>query len=99
MTSEILNNIKMAKVRIDNAPPNGSKAKLVDALKNIMVNGYDDIVEALEFYEVLDKENKDLKEQIENLQSELADADEEYNALKKKLNAPGDQTGALGDES
>lgn len=98
MTTETLSAIKMAKLRIDNASPNVSKSKLVDALKNIMVNGYDDIVEALEFYEVLDKENKDLKEQIENLQSELDEADKEYNELKKQINGSGGQTGALSDE-
>lgn len=99
MTNDTISVIKNAKMRVDQAQQSGERVKALDALKNIMVNRYDDLVEAIELYEILENENKDLKEQIENLTSELDKADEEYNALRKQLNAPGEETGALDGES
>ncbi len=87
MTNKTLNAIKDAKAKVDTATQSGVRSKAVDALKNIMVNRSEDIIDALELYAVLEEENDDLKKQIENLTAELDKADEEYNTLQRQLRA------------
>lgn len=98
MMSKILDEIRDAKAVVNTADPGVQRTRARDALKNILFNYCDDLVNAVEGYAVLEAENKDLKEQIDNLASELDAADEDYNALKQQLRASDEKVVAEGSE-